>query len=397
MMRIKLVFATLFVLLFAHCKKDKMIDKTFWLENIGSRTDLPFLPDASVNYYGYSFLRNRGDKIGIRLKGKYGYARYMSFNIYNNNNKTSSASLRDVEIVADNGHLNPFTNLSQTDNRNYTVHILPDIAEAQSYSNKLLYNDSITNLGTFLRYYVPEINNTANVPLPEIEAFNIITGEILPTPEPLNIDFTKFTKFITAYSKIIDITFLLQKSNSIEFFRFSGAGLYQNFDNKYLFAPVVLNKDEVIMFRFIPPTYVKNIVEIPEKDVRYYSICLGDSKTYNYVTHQDYKLKIAADGFINVVIGRKDDEVIAKAAGLNFIEWVPELKNKGLVVYRNLLTRPDYEYSLTKVPDLLENINEVFNTPLLYASTYLGNHAPSGVKMSKEQFLENFGNYPVSY
>lgn len=385
------------MLLLVQCKKEEIRTQKYWFENIGSRTDLPFLPDASVNYYGYSFLRKQGDKIGIRLRGKFGYARYMSFNIYNNNNKTSSASLRDVEITADSGHQNPFTNLIQTDNRNYTVHILPNVPESQAYPNKLLYHDSITNLGTFLRYYVPEITNSANVPLPDIEAFDIITGKRVETPEPLDVDFTKFANFINAYSKIIDLTYLLQKPNSVEFFRFSGAGLYQNFDNKYLFAPVQLAANEVVMFRFVPPTYVKKLSDVQDKEVRYYSICLGDSKTYNYVTHQDYKLKIASDGYINVVIARKDNEVIAKADGLNYIEWVPALKNNGLIVYRNLLTKPDYPYNLTLVPDILENLNQVFNTSFLYAKTYLGEHAPSGVKMTKQQFLQNFGNFPVSY
>lgn len=391
------LLSVLAILFCGACKKEELQSKKYWIENIGSRTDLPFLPDASVNYYGYSFLRKKGDKIGIRLKAKYGYARYMSYNIYNNNNKSSLASLVDTDIEPDAGNLNPFTALSQPDNRNYTINILPDIPEAQSFPNKLLYHDSITNVGTFLRYYVPEINNTANVPLPDIEAFDLRSGKTVEVPEPLDIDFTKFADFINTYSKIIDLTFLLQKPNTVEFFRFSGAGLYQNFDNKYLFAPVQLYANEIIMFRFIPPSYVKNISEIPYKDVRYYSICLGDSKTYNYVTHQDYTLKIASDGFINVVIGRKDDQVIAKAAGLNFIEWVPELKNNGLIVYRNLLTKPDYMYSLTKVPDLLENLNQVFNTSYLYAKTHLGDYAPSGVKMTKQQFLLNFGNFPVSY
>jgi hypothetical protein len=382
---------------FNSCKKQDTTTQKYWYENIGSRTDLPFLPDASVNYYGYSFLRNKGDKIGIRIKGKFGYARYMSYNIYNNNNKSSLASLRDVEIIADNGHQNPYTDFVQPFDRNYTINILPDIPESYAYNNRLLYSDSITNVGTFLRYYVPEITNTANVPLPSIEAFDIVSGKTLTTPDPLEVDFTKFNDFINTYSKIIDLTFLLQKPNMVEFFRFSGAGLYQNFDNKYLFAPVQLNSNEVIMFRFIPPSYVINLSDIPNKDVRYYSIGLGDSKTYNYSTNQDFALKIASDGYINVVIARKDVEIIAKANGLNFIEWVPALNNKGLIVYRNLLTKPDYAYSLTKVPDLLENLNQVFNTSYLYAKTYLGNHAPSGIKMTKQQFLNNFGNFPVSY
>ena len=48
----------------------------------------------------------------------------MSYNVYNNNDKSSLASLRDVEIIADNGHFNPFIELNQSENRNYTVNIL---------------------------------------------------------------------------------------------------------------------------------------------------------------------------------------------------------------------------------------------------------------------------------
>lgn len=379
------------------CKKESIPEKKYWYENIGSRTDLPFLPDASVNYYGYSFKRNKGDKIGIRIKGRYGYARYMSYNIYNNNNKTSSASLLDRDIIPDSNNINPFINLIQTENRNYTIHVMPDIPEANAYHNKLLYHDSITNVGTFLRYYIPEITQSANVPLPTIEAFDIETGETVEIPEPLDVDFTKFGDFINIFSKIIDLTFLLQKPNNIEFFRFSGAGLYQNYDNKYLFAPVILKNNEVVIFKFKAPSYVQNITQIPEKDVRYYSICLGDSKTYNYSTNPDYNLKVASDGFIYIVISRKDAQVQAKANGLNFIEWSPQLKDAGLIIYRNLLTKQGLPYAMENVPDILENITQVFNTEFLYAKTHIGNYGPSGIKMSRQKFIENFGGFQVNY
>jgi hypothetical protein len=161
-------------------------------------------------------------------------------------------------------------------------------------------------------------------------------------------------------------------------------------------APVRLDTNEVIMFRFIPPAYAYNLSQIPNADVRYYSLGVGDSKTYNYITKEDDELKIASDGYINVVVAREDNDIIAKSSGLNFIKWAPEIGNIGLIIYRNLLTKPNYEYSLLKVPDIKENTNQVFSTNL-YAKTHLGDHAPSGVTMTKQQFLQNFGGFPVSY
>jgi len=97
------------------------------------------------------------------------------------------------------------------------------------------------------------------------------------------------------------------------------------------------------------------------------------------------------------VIGRNETEIIAKAEGLNFLEWVPELNNQGLVVYRNLLTAADYPYNMNIVPDILQNINQVFEDGFLNAETYLNDRAPTGKKMSKTAFLENFGGFEVSY
>lgn len=367
------------------------------MDNIGSRTDLPFLPDSSANYFSYSFERNVGDKFGIRLKAKFMYARYQSFNVYNINTRSSLSSLADIQIIPDAGNNNPFITLTQNTNRQYTVHLLPDIPEAQDFPNKLLYPDSVTKVNVLLRNYLAEQNVYGGVPLPDIEAFDINTGKSLPLPTSIQLDFTSFADKITPLVNIINLTQLLQQNNQIDFFRFAGLGLFPNLDNQYIFAPLRLYKNEVAILKFKPPVYANNLSAIPTSDVRYYSLCLGDSKTYNYKTLADFQLKTASDGFIYVVIGRNEPEIISKATGLNFIPWVPELKNEGLVIYRNLLTREAYPYTLTQVPDILQNINQVFNTDFLKAYTYLGVYSPKGIKMSKAAYLDNFGGFEVAY
>ena len=90
--------------------------------------------------------------------------------------------------------------------------------------------------------------------------------------------------------------------------------------------------------------------------------------------------------------------VIAKAAGLNFIEWPATLGNKGLLIYRNLLTDPAFEYSLTKVPDAIENISSLLqDLESVQASTHIGEYAPAGRMMKRADFLEDFDGFEVAY
>lgn len=390
--------AAIFIMaLLPACDKDDVPPKQIWYENIGSRTDLPFLPDAQVNYYIYSFKRTPGDKIGLRLKAEFPYARYMSYNIYNNQDRTSQASLVDIEVDPLEGNENPFREGRQSDNRKYVIHVLPNIPEAQGYANTLFFDDDIPNLGTMIRFYVPEIDAKAGVALPEIEAFDLTTGETVELPEPLPLDFDNFADLAKPFENVIGLTYLLQEGNNIDCYRFSGAGLYQNFDNQYLFAPITLNPDQVAIMKVKPPTFTSNISETAKKDVRYYSFGIGDAATYNYFTLSDFDCKIASDGFIYLVIGRDDPVLRKKAEGLNYLVWDKALNNKGLLVYRNLLTDDDYPYNLSLVPDLVQNIDKVFDTDVLRAKTYLGERSPQGVRMNREAFLENFGGFPVAY
>jgi hypothetical protein len=389
----------LLTLLLCQCSKDNVAPDTikYWYENIGSRTDIPFLPDAGANYFSYSFKRAPGQKIGIRLSSKFMYARYQSFNVYDTQTRSSLYSLADYEMVADAGSENPFITLNQSNNRNYTVYLLPDIPEAATFQNKLLYGDEVTELTLILRNYLPEGDVFGSVDLPVIEAFDLETGNTVATPQPLAVDFAAFNDIVGQLSRVINLTQLLQEGNTISSFRFAGLGLFPNLDNQYLFAPLKLGPEQVAILKFLPPSFPETFNLLPTSEVRYYSLGLGDSKTYNYKTLSDFQLKIASDGFIYVVIGRNDPEIMAKSDGLNFLEWVPELNNQGLIVYRNLLTTPDYAFNMNEVPDLLQNLSQVFEDGFLNAETYLGDRAPLGRKMSKAAFLDNFGGFEVGF
>lgn len=392
----KYIYAfSLFILLSCDKKDASVSDSNYWFENIGSRTDLLYLPDANVNYFMYSFNRNVGDKIGIRLRASYGNARYMSFNIYDNNTRSSIASLIDTSIVPNKGG-NPYRN---QENGEYILDIVPDDVTYIS-ENVMKYDARVRNVGIMLRYYLPEGDNYAGVMLPTVEAFDINTGKGISPPTPKSISFEDNSDILKRIQTLLDLVFLYEEPTQVNFLRFAGLGLYPNKDNNYVFAPVTLTKDQVVVLRFKPPHFPNSKSEYSSADVRYYSISLSNSSTYNFNTIADYKfLKASTDGYINVVISTKDDEIQKKATGLNFMEWRPEMGNRGFIIYRNLATHSDYEYSMEKIPDFLSSLSlgTILNPESMYAHNHIGEYAPIGKKMSKNSFLENYGGFPVSF
>jgi hypothetical protein len=380
------VFLTIFA--FSQCKKDENSMIQYWFDNIGSRTDLAFLPDSAANYFTYSFTRKKGDPAIIKLKGEFPYARYFSYNIYDTEERTSLGSLVDTKIEPITGHFNPFRTFSQNTSRTYEIIIAPNNLNLESYNNVLSYDDAIENITIMIRVYMPEEDVYGKVGYPAIEAFDGNTEVSMPVPSPLELDFNTFNGVINRIAGFLPITQLLKNPDSTFFFKFSGAGLFQNFDNTYLFTPIELVQNRVLLFRFIPPTFVSNLSEIPDADVRFYSFGLGDYKTYNYKTMIDEQFKISDDGYVYVVIARPDIEVMEKAKNINFMPWPEQLKKEGILIYRNLLVNEFYPYKHALVPDILENIDKVFQTELLHGHTYLGDRAPRGKVLSRQKFLE---------
>jgi len=400
----RVILILIFTAILWSCKKEPVSPQSVWIENIGSKKTVPLLPDSNVNYFLYSFTRHKGDSIGIRIKGQFGYARYMSYNVYDNNTLSSIGSLVDRFIVPDVGSDNPYHPTANPNlaNRDYTINICPNSIDSGVYSNLLLYDDQLENIGIILRYYIPQQNNYAKVPLPSIEAFNIRTGASIAMPAPSTTNFQQ--QFQEKYEKIntlLNLAGLLEQPKDIFFYKFSGAFLYPNLDNYYLFTPITFNKNGVVMLRFKAPTFALNNTQNSSADVRYFSICLSDAKTYTYSTTTDLQFKIAADGFINIVIATDDAALRARANGLNFVVLPPELRDnvKGVIVYRNLLTNPDFPYPMRLVPDITNNINisTILSLSTLQAQTYLNAYAPVGRRMSKGAYLNNFDGFPVSY
>jgi hypothetical protein len=354
----------------------------------GADPSLLYLPDANAVYWRYGWERNSGDKTGLIITGKMPNARYFSYNVYNDEIKSSLGSVTDYEIAPENGAVNPYSGTDQTGNPDYTIHVLPEGTKTDA-KNVLYFPDNITKVSVFLRHYVPAGGPEGGVPLPTIQNFNPSTNEASTAavstkiPKLSKAEAKKYLmpvlgKLVKQFesnpqavidklhkrdsNKTLDIKELVATqviSNAFKFFqpgkltqsfRFQTEGTYPNKDNHYLGLPIIRTSDEVLVTKFKAPNYPKSRKSFSDTQVRYFSIGQGDEHSYNKGSDFDQDMTINEDGNIYYIIGDANIglEEKAKQMGANFMKW--NVGKQMLLIYRHMLPASDFASGIDKVP-----------------------------------------------
>jgi hypothetical protein len=355
-----------------------------WQAFLGDDPLVPALPDRDSNYFAFSFDRSGEDMayVGLRIRGDFGHARYMSYNIYDADEGTSRGALADYQILPSPGNVNPFLPGvdPQATNRAYVIAVQPTGYSTGPEENTLTYDPAVIGkLSVFLRYYVPEGGRTAGVPLPSIEAYDVRTGESLSLPRlyPITLD-------VSVYENRLKPIFYTIIDDTLRFYHAVGLRQFQNADNLYLISAVEWQKHDVLTFRFKPPKVPEDNSEYGDSDVRYWSIGLYNPDTTLAFSMKDDQFRRAADGFIYVAIGGEEIRQKAEKRGYNFMPWKVN-GSKGVILYRNMLSNPAYPGLMTKVPIItFENPANVY---LDDAKNFIGDYAPTGARISLKDFI----------
>jgi len=396
-----ITLATILLLGFsAELKKEKQCDITpvngtddYWAEYLGHDQTVDFWPDEFVNYWAVLVNQNNFPNVGFKIQGEFPEARYFSYNVYGED-RNSTASIFDTQIKAENCSVNPFNNQEKenlVDENLYTLYVVPEsVSEFDTKDNVLKFIEGEEEIGIILRYYVPAGGDLAGVDLPKIEVFDLDTKESVKIPE--TSDLLMVTPQVLTR---INAAYLLQIDNKVRFYRGDATGLYPNEDNQYVRTFLNYDDDDVYIIRWKVPTFPKNSSEFESSEVRYSSMNLGDNITNNFDGIYDSQYKIDKDGFVTLVITDEIPELREKAekAGYNFMPWsLPG--NKGYLVYRNLLTKGGMTapYSLNKapMPSFATNRSHLITHD---AKNYIGDYAPSGIRMTKDEYLADFGGF----
>lgn len=369
-------------------------DNSQWYILLGADSTTPNFPDYYANYFVYNFDRRQIPHTGIRIDGVFGDARYISYNVYNFSTGLGQSTIIDHNIKPNACSNNPFTTSNNPDLtlQNYTLWVVPEsMQRADSAQNVLTYPDDVDTVSIFFRYYVPVGDAYAGVPLPSLSAFDV--RHLSPQPLPKQIA-RNFEKNIDELVAKVESFLSVQIDTLLRFYNVNAAGMFTNLDAGYLATPITIQPDEVYMFRFLAPTFAQTPAQFGNTDVRYWSINIGDGQTHIRYALKDKDAIIAQDGFVNVVIAADTPENRNRAAGLNFIPIPVPVGEPIGVIYRNLIPNPNFTGNIANVP-YLDTI------PVLVllndAQYHIGNYAPRGVRLSTQEYLQNFGGFPVSY
>ena len=371
-------------------------DNTVWVDLIGQDTTIGFWPDLYANYFAYTF-KVTDPNIGLKIQGEFPNARYMSYNVYNLADQSTQGSIIDVNIAAEK----PFVVDDKTAGDSYTIHVIPEKYSNSALPNKLTYKAGSSVLLVIMRLYDFNEDNYGGIPLPGVTAFKLEEKEQqenIPLPSPIML-----TKIWQPEEISKDFTYLYESENiaaldgprkqkkyfTMPFFRVTGERMLQNNDNLYLISAITKKEKELYMVKFKAPTYVKETKDIGHTDVRYWSMMIGSDNSYSFNSIKDEDCQIDEDGFVTVVIGDNDSALKERVAalGFNFMEW-NIARNKGFIIYRNMLSSKGFAGHLLKLDALREKDKKDFAK--FEAGQFIGEYAPKGNRMSIEDFMAEY-------
>ena len=379
--------------------------KRTWEAFPGTDMSTLALPDYYSNYFAYSYETLKYPNTGLRITGDFPDARYMSFNIYSTRTGTSLGALTDYQIRTRAGNVNPFVAGSdaQAQQRQYVINVQPtsDATDAEQTppgsdapENLLTFNPSELKDGLLtiiIRYYVPQ-GERGRERLPKIEAYSMLDNQSVPLPAayPQRMELNE-----PILRKRLAKIFQTVSGDELRFYHAAGGGQFNNADNVYLISGVenVDGRDNVIILKVRPPAYPRTNEEFDKTAVRYWSFNQGNPDTSTPYGMKDEEFRRASDGFVYIVMG--DDEVVrarAEHGGYNYMQWKAN-KEQAVILYRNMLTTPQYRGSFVRVPVLTLPTDEA--TLIAYeAQRHIGEHAPVGRKVTAQEFKDSYGGMP---
>src|SRR4029079_10912704 len=130
----------------------------------------------------------------------------------------------------------------------------------------------------------------------------------------------------------------------------------------------------------------------------YWSFNQGNPDTSTPLGIKDQDLKLATDGFVYLVMGPNSLRGKAAQNGYNYMPWKAD-KQQAVILYRNMLTIPQYRGLITKVPQLPPPGHNNTPPPPCPASVLaadepyvsLGDYAPVGKIVTTMDFNDTRG------
>lgn len=373
---------------------------------------------------GYRIFVFKSDgTVGYTLRGRFPFAAFLSFTIYNADGGLLHAALTDHQIEQDPGSINPFTadQYVNAPNRSYTITVLPDGANPVSSMPNPIFlppparGSNVVTAVLVQRIYLaePQVNDRfGGVDAPTIEPFEV-SNPTIPAGCPTG-DFSAIT------SQFGNLGGHFRQSPSprdgkISFYRppisqvpfADGSGPFSKHDcTGYLMATVLPDQLAVVRLpavpRFFDNTNTTAETTFPgpgDVDVRYLSMGSYGASVLRASDNENVAgpdLKRLADGsvvFVAVPIGWSDEmkqQVKAKADELGY-NYLPLAREgpviKPFLIYRQKVAASGFTGAIQNVACFRGVAFD--HAPLVYAASTknMSEYAPAGVECSYSDFL----------
>ncbi|MDE5555882.1 MAG: hypothetical protein K2J10_11965 [Muribaculaceae bacterium] len=373
--------------------KNEIVYGDVWGEVLrGDNMTLQFYPDHFAYYWEYTFDATANPGIGLVIEGQFPDARFLSYNVYDDDEQTSYCerpySLLDVDIKPDAGSSNPFADGKKASNRNYTIYVLPTNAPQSITAGKeniIWFDSDVKKVCTILRYYIPEGGIQGGVGMPVVKGLDLRTGKNVKTPE-------RVLSGLHGSMEIPGAAFTFNAN--MVFFRAPFSFAYPNGPAEYCYCRNVVNTDNVMVFNFKAPSFPKDLSDFGKTDMRYWSVCVGNEDTYTPLAISDYQTKIDANGFANYILADKNNpnyaqvKAIAEANGYNILEWDNKAWGDGvMILYRNMVFADDYAHSLRKLDPVGPGVNPMANPQKYLCILALGEWGATGKSVAITDFI----------
>lgn len=343
-------------------------------------------PDSAANYWLGTVALPPGAR--MELRGRYPYARYMSFNVYNPQ-LAPFDGLGDSRISPDVGSENPMVPGAQRGvlARSYTVTIVGGAPPAQRAPNTI-YAGSAPAAAMLYRVYVPDTgrDDTGGVGLPEMTLIladgtrlegaracavldaaevppvvnEIDAGASTPAPpapvgpatDPL--EWALFANAVYSTSVWLRGTPLEPAREVVPKTR--SGGFLSNVDNQYVSAIGHRSLGPVLVLEGTAPRTPRTEAgneQMEEGDLRYWSLCTNDRPSTRVVGCVfDEHVPLRAGRRYTVVVSQPGDRP-ANARPECGVAWLPwGADPESLVILRHMLPNPGFAQAIQQIPDL---------------------------------------------
>jgi hypothetical protein len=325
-------------------------------------------PDQSAEYWAAPFYAAPGSTMTIR--GQFPQARYMSFHLYEGSMPVDAVT--DYQLQPASGS-NPYLpGATRALGGTYALHVVygqrpQNPAPNTLYAASLNGEPNVSGLIIY-RLYLPQLDATGGVPLPEIDYTAATGASPLPCPDTSAVDNGAVNQLIRNSNLPAEWPSQVPPTSAAPSWGLSRSGasttsagpvgvrtgnpFFANFDNVYLSLTVFRDRGDVVAFRAKAPTFVNTSRArvMPTAQLRYWSICSNDFPTTRYVAClPDQDVRVDRQGFFNFVIS---DPAHRPSNLLRTDNWLPAGPYPDIfVLYRQMLPETSFTQAIAFAPD----------------------------------------------